>query len=161
MCPLLQSFKVLYWTTSCDACKQNKMTVNEETWRKRCCFRVKHRHDNSVANPKCAHVNRSIVYNMMRKEKAPIHKLSRSKAPLTQQICHKRQARKTSWPFLLYNTGVDFSFRNNFANVGSFAKVSVPAESIIPLFSKVYIHTYSVYAACCRLGRYDLWLALF
>ena len=54
-----------------------------------------------------------------------------TKQPKTQQICHYRHARKTSGPFLLSDTGVDFSFRNNFANVGFFAKVSVPVESII------------------------------
>ena len=27
---------------------------------------------------------------------------------------------------MLFNTGVDFSLRNNFANSGSFAKVSIP-----------------------------------
>ena len=32
------------------------------------------------------------------------------------------------WIFLLFNTGVDFSLRNNFANSGSFAKVSVPVH---------------------------------
>ena len=30
--------------------------------------------------------------------------------------------------FLLFNTGVDFSLRNNFANSGFFAKVSVPVH---------------------------------
>ena len=30
--------------------------------------------------------------------------------------------------FLLFNTGVDSSLRNNFANSGSFAKVSVPVH---------------------------------
>ena len=33
---------------------------------------------------------------------------------------------------MLYDTGVDFSSRNNFANLGSFATVSVPVGSIIP-----------------------------
>ena len=60
--------------------------------------------------------------------KAPIYKLSRSKALKTQQICHYRYAKKTSGLFLLYDTGVDF----NFANLDTFAKVSVPVESIIP-----------------------------
>ena len=36
--------------------------------------------------------------------------------------------------FLLYNTGVDFSYRNNFANLGSLAKVSVPVQFIIPWY---------------------------
>ena len=35
---------------------------------------------------------------------------------------------QTSELFLLFNTGVDFSLRNNFANSGSFAKVSVPVQ---------------------------------
>ena len=48
------------------------------------------------------------------------------KAPKTQQICHYRHTRKTSELFLLFNTGADFSLRNNFANLGSCAKVSVP-----------------------------------
>ena len=65
-------------------------------------------------------------------EKAPIYKLFRSKAPKTQQICHYRHARKTSGLFLLYNTSADFSSRNNFANLGSFAKFAVPVQSLIP-----------------------------
>ena len=61
-------------------------------------------------------------------EKAPIYRLSRDKAPKTQQICHYRHARKTRELFLLFNTGADFSLHNNFANSGSFAKVSVPVH---------------------------------
>ena len=64
--------------------------------------------------------------------KAPVYRLSRSKAPKTQQICHYRRAEKTSAPFLLYDTAVDFSSRNDFANLGSFAIVSVPVETTIP-----------------------------
>ena len=59
---------------------------------------------------------------------APVYRLSRSKAPKTQQICHYRHMRKTSALFLLFNTGADFSLRNNFANSGSGAKVSVPVH---------------------------------
>ena len=47
--------------------------------------------------------------------------------------------RKTSELFLLFNTGVDFSLRNNFANSGSFAKVSVP------------VHTYNSLAELTRV----------
>ena len=61
-------------------------------------------------------------------EKASVYKLSRSKAPKTQQICHYRHTRKTGKLFLFVNTGVDFSLRNNFANLGSFAKVSIPVH---------------------------------
>ena len=61
-------------------------------------------------------------------EKVPVYRLSRSITPKTQQICHCRHTRKTSELFLLFNTGLDFSLRNNFANSGSFAKVSIPVK---------------------------------
>ena len=64
--------------------------------------------------------------------KAPICKLSRSKALKTQQICDYRHATKTSELFLLYGTGVGFNSSNNFANLASFAKVSVPVQLILP-----------------------------
>ena len=64
--------------------------------------------------------------------------LSRSKAPKTQQICHYRHARKTSELFLLFNAGVDLSLCNNFANSGSFTKVSVPVHNYNSL---CYIHS--------------------
>ena len=35
---------------------------------------------------------------------------------------------KNQWTFLLFNTGVDFSLRSNFANSGYFAKASVPVH---------------------------------
>ena len=60
-----------------------------------------------------------------------IYKLSRSKTLKTQQICYYRHAKKPVI-FLLYNTSVNFNARNNFANLGSFAKVSVPVQSVIP-----------------------------
>ena len=75
------------------------------------------------------HALTSQLYIIMHKEKAPIYKLSRSKAPKTQQIRHYRHARKTSGPFFLHNAGVYFSFRNNFSNLSSFVKVSVPVHN--------------------------------
>ena len=42
---------------------------------------------------------------------------------------------KNQQTFLWYHTGVDFNPRNNFTSLGYFAKVSVPVESIIPLFN--------------------------
>ena len=42
--------------------------------------------------------------------------------------------------FLLHNTGVDFSSRNNFANLCSFAKDSVPVESNIHCINILWIH---------------------
>ena len=61
--------------------------------------------------------------------KAPVCRLSPSKAPNTQQICHYRHTRKAGELFLLFNTGADFSLRNNFANSGSLEKVSVPVHN--------------------------------
>ena len=52
----------------------------------------------------------------------------------TQQICHYRHATKTSGICLLYSTGINLSLRNKFANLRSFAKVSVPVQFIIPCF---------------------------
>ena len=85
----------------------------------------------------CAHKKTSLLYTFQRsmranrninlwQEKASVQRLSSSKAPKTQQICHYKHTRKTSELFLLFNTGADFSLCNNFANSGSCAKVSVP-----------------------------------
>ena len=92
---------------------------------------VKHRHDNPVASFKCARIKKSIIYITMRKQKALVNILSRSKAPKTQQNCHYRHPRKASWLFLWHYTGIEFSSRNNFANSGSFVKVSVRFQSSI------------------------------
>ena len=67
-------------------------------------------------------------------EKSPVYRLSRSKAPKTQKICHYRHMRNNNELFLLFNTVVDFSLRNNFANSGSCAKVSVPFHIYNSLF---------------------------
>ena len=62
----------------------------------------------------------------MCKEKAPIYRLSRSKH---QKLSIALQtSEKTSGPFLVYDTGVDFSFRNIFTNIGSFVKVYAPVR---------------------------------
>ena len=50
-------------------------------------------------------------------------------ANLPLQTCEK-----TSGLFLSHDTDAGFSSRNNFANLGSFAKVSFPVEFIIPWF---------------------------
>ena len=60
--------------------------------------------------------------------KTPVYRLSCSKAPKTQEKYHYKHTRKTGELFLLFNTGVDFSLRNNFANSGSIAKVFVPVH---------------------------------
>ena len=54
-------------------------------------------------------------------------KRTQNAANLPLQTCDKKQ-----WTFLLNDTGVGFNSRNNFANLGSFAKVSVPLQFVIP-----------------------------
>ena len=63
-------------------------------------------------------------------ENAPIYKLSRSKAPKNCKFSDTI-IREKPVAFLLVPHWVDFSSRNNFTNLGSFAKVSIPVESII------------------------------
>ena len=58
-------------------------------------------------------------------------KSTENAANLPLQTCDKNQ-----WTFLLYDTGVGFNSCNNFANLGFFAKVSVPLQFIIPWFVK-------------------------
>ena len=70
------------------------------------------------------------IYIYARK-KHPFTSYPAGKHPKIQQVCHYRHARKTRGPFFLYNTGFDFSSSNNFANSGSFAKVSISVETII------------------------------
>ena len=62
------------------------------------------------------------------------------------QICHYRHTRKTSELLLLFNTGTDFSLSNNFANLGSFAKVSVPVHiyNFLVLYSSSFIKVHVV-----------------
>ena len=66
-----------------------------------------------MASLQYARVNKLIIYITMHKQKAPIYKLSRSKAP-KQQILAYRHTRKTSELVLWYRMDVDFS--NNFPN---------------------------------------------
>ena len=58
--------------------------------------------------------------------------LSRRKASNTQQTCSYRHTRKTSGLFYDTVRVATLPPRNKFANLGSFAKVSVPVESMIP-----------------------------
>ena len=71
----------------------------------------------------------------MRNEKSPIYKSSRSKATKTQQIRHYRDERKTNGLFLLHDTGISFNSRNNFPNLGSFAKISYRIYNSLVLVS--------------------------
>ena len=58
-------------------------------------------------------------------------------ANLPLQTCEEYQG-----TFLLYDTSVDFSSRNNFVNLGFFAKVSVPVQSIIPCSNQGNVNIY-------------------
>ena len=94
---------------------------------------VKNRHCKSVANLKSASVNKSVIYNIMRKDKAFIYNLSRSKVPITQQTFHYRHAIKPANLFCCATRGVHFSSCNNLANLDYFAKVSISVGSLIPM----------------------------
>ena len=52
---------------------------------------------------------------------------AKNTASLPLQTCEKNQ-----WTFSLKNTGVDFTSCGKFANIGSFEKVSILFQSIIP-----------------------------
>ena len=81
--------------------------------------------------------------------KAPIYILTSRKAPETQQICYCRHATKTSGPFLFHDKGVGFSSRNNFANLASFAKVSVPLHTVY----NSLLYTPNFLVSCHPIGR--------
>ena len=77
----------------------------------------------------------SVVCIIMRKKKAPIYKLFHRKATKTQQIFF---AITDMWEkpaeifYCATRTSTLACIRNKFANLGSFAKISVPVGSIIP-----------------------------
>ena len=60
---------------------------------------------------------------------------------------------KISRSFPLYDTGVDFSLRINNANLGSFAKVSVPVGSVIPLLDNLSCKIYLDIEQATLLGK--------
>ena len=92
---------------------------------------VEHRHGYSVASHQCARV-KLIIYITMHK-KHPFASYPTAKHQTTANLLDLQTFEKNQWT-LLYNTGVNFSSRNSFANLCSFAKVSVPVKSIIPWF---------------------------
>ena len=132
------------------AAHANKKTMRNEKARKECCVLLIETHwCLTFIAVLTVHATTSLLYIFQQsmqanrninlwQEKALIYRLSRSKAPKTQQICHYRHTRKTSELFLLFNTGVDFSLLNNFANSGSYAKVSFPVH-IYNSLNKWYI----------------------
>ena len=115
-----------------------KKTMRIEEARQKCRFLLVETHKRWTSTAVLTvHAETNLLYTFQRpvqanrninqwQKKAPIYKLSRRKAPKTQQICYYRHARKTSGLFLLYDTGFSFNSCNNFANLVFFAKVSVP-----------------------------------
>ena len=125
---------------------QTKPTVRNEEARLEC--HVKTHWRLTFITVLTVHVKTSLLYTFQRsmhanrninlqQEKAPFCRLSRSKAPKTQQICHYRNTRNTSELVLLFNTGTEFSPCNNFANSGSFAKVSIPVHIYNSLYKVI------------------------
>ena len=68
----------------------------------------------------------------MYKQKAPIYKLLRSKAPKYRKFRLTHIFETNQLTSFMVPHGRQLSSRSNFANLGSFAKVSVPVASIIP-----------------------------
>ena len=70
---------------------------------------------------------------------APIYTLSSSKAPKRSKFS-ATNLREKPVDFLWHRTDVDFGSRNNFTNLGSFEKLSVAVETIIPWCSQRIIN---------------------
>ena len=90
-----------------------RILTNEKNPKRGSLLRIGTQTLNSCRSLDYAHGNESILYFndlCMPIEKAPICKLSGSKATQTPQICHYKHAPKTSGAFLLYNTSVDLDF---------------------------------------------------
>ena len=95
---------------------------------------------NSCRSIDYARGNESIIYFNNLCKPIEIYNYVRKKRPFTSCLAAKHpkhckfaiiyMQQKPADYFLLYNTGVNFSSSNNFAHLGSFAKVSV--QSLIP-----------------------------
>ena len=77
--------------------------------------------------------NRKYIYVS---EKAPIYMLPNSKAPNCSKFRVTDIGEQPADFFFWHLTTVDFSSRNYFTNCGSFAKIFVPVETIIPWLVK-------------------------
>ena len=133
---------MLYSPIGCCAHKQKTPTGSEQT-------RTIPRFSQSeplLSNPfrsfDYARGNESIIYfidlckpietYIYARKKHPFASYPAAKHPKHSKFAIYRHTTKNSELFLLFNTGVDFSLRNNFANLGFFAKVFVLLRSIIP-----------------------------
>ena len=99
----------------------SKTTVTEES---DAVFEIKHKHANLVESLMSARVNKLMISIIMHKENTHLQVIpqqsTQNTANLPLQACEK-----TSRPFLLNDTGIDFSSRNNFANFNSLCIVPI------------------------------------
>ena len=96
---------------------------------------------NSCHSPDYARDNKLLIFNDLCKP-IELYIYARKKHPFASYAAanHAKHSKFTITDirekpvdfFSLYDTGVDFISRNNFSNLGSFAKVSILVGSIIP-----------------------------
>ena len=82
-----------------------------------------------------APINKLIIYITMNKHIALIYTLSRSKHQNTANLSLQTYE-KNQWICFTVQHGFDYNSRTNFANLGSFAKLSIPVEPAIPWLTK-------------------------
>ena len=105
------------------ASRQKKTMENKETQSKwRCVWR-----NTNIKLLSQSSQCTSIIY--FKDTRYPFTSYSAAKHPK-----HSTFARKTSRFYILYYAGVNFNSRNTFANLGSFAKVFIPVQSIVCVY---------------------------
>ena len=140
MCFLCHSFQTLDCPNSCGARKWEKTVRSEET---RCQWSFFPSRTQTLNSCRClnyARANKSITFfnDLYKPIEIYIYTRKSTHSQVTSQQSTQNKAnlrlhtRKTSGPFFLYDTSVDFSSHNNFANIGSIAKVSIPVKTTIP-----------------------------
>ena len=124
MCLLRRSFGTLGWPISCDACKKSKAIWNEENRKQ---WRIFPKLNIDMATQWQVLSVRSLTSQLYMlqciNKQHPSTCCFAAKHPKTQQIAVTDMLQKPVDFFLLCRMGVDFSSRNNFANLGFFAKV--------------------------------------
>ena len=111
----------------------NETIRNKEKRRQWCLLKWNKDMTNPVPSLNYAPVNKFIIYVTIYEQKTAINKLSRSKTPKTQVegFTHMRIA---SDLFSRHQPGPYVCARKNLVYLRSFANVSVPVRSIIPLW---------------------------